>query len=86
MKETSKRSILRWVHIVLGIPIIGYIYSPFEQIPNYAPVTRYIFVPIIVLSGLWMWKGHLVRRLVSKRSAQLVAAGSRIQDTVNNLK
>jgi len=86
MKETTKRSILRWIHIVLGIPIIGYIYSPFEQIPNYAPATRFVFVPILVLSGLWMWKGHLVRRLISKRSAQLVAAGSGIQETVNNLK
>ena len=33
----TKRSILRWIHIVFGIPIVGYIYSPFEEIPNYAP-------------------------------------------------
>ena len=24
-------------------------------------LTRYIFVPVMVLSGLWMWKGHVVR-------------------------
>jgi hypothetical protein len=23
----------------------------------------------MILSGLWMWKGHVVRRLISKRSA-----------------
>jgi hypothetical protein len=23
----------------------------------------------MILSGLWMWKGHIVRRLLSKRSA-----------------
>jgi thiosulfate reductase cytochrome b subunit len=63
------RSIIRWIHLVLAIPILGYIYSPFEQIPNYAPATRFIFVPILLLSGLWMWKGHVVRRLISKRSA-----------------
>jgi hypothetical protein len=56
MKEATKRSIFRWIHIVFAIPIIGYIYSPFEQIPNYAPATRYVYVPILVLSGLWMWK------------------------------
>jgi thiosulfate reductase cytochrome b subunit len=66
MKDATKRSILRWIHLVLSIPIIGYIYSPFDQIPHYAPATRYVFVPIIVLSGLWMWKGHVVRRFVSK--------------------
>ena len=58
MKEASKRSILRWVHIVFGIvPILGYIYSPFDQIPKYAPVARYVFVPILLLSGYWMYLG-----------------------------
>jgi hypothetical protein len=68
MKEVTKRSIFRWIHIVFAIPIAGYIYSPFDQIPNYAPITRFFFVPVLVLSGLWMWKGHVLRRLVSKRS------------------
>lgn len=69
MKESTKRAIVRWIHIVISIPIIGYIYSPFEEIPNYAPAVRYVFLPVMVLSGFWMWKGHLVRRLFSKRSA-----------------
>lgn len=62
----NQRLIFRWIHIVFSIPIIGYIYSPFRVIPQYAPATRYVFVPIMVVTGLWMWKGHLVRRLVSK--------------------
>ena len=66
MKETTKRSINRWIHIVFGIPIAGYVYSPFKELPNYAPVVRYVALPVIVLSGLWMWKGAAVRRLVSK--------------------
>jgi uncharacterized membrane protein len=36
MSNATVRLITRWIHIVLGIPIIGYIYSPFDQIPNYA--------------------------------------------------
>jgi hypothetical protein len=78
MSNATKRSIVRWIHIVLGIPIIGYIYSPFDQIPNYAPATRLIFVPVLVLSGLWMWKGHVVRRLFSKGSPQPDAAQKRL--------
>ena len=62
------RLIFRWIHIVFSIPILGYIYSPFDQVHYYAPMTRYVFVPVIVLSGLWMWKGHVVRRLISKRA------------------
>ena len=54
MKDATKRSIVRWIHIVFAIPILGYVYSPFEKIPNYAPPTRFVFVPVMVLSGLWM--------------------------------
>jgi hypothetical protein len=63
MNQSLKRTIFRWIHIVFGIPIIGYIYSPFDQIPNYAPLVRFVFFPVLALSGLWMWKGHLLRRL-----------------------
>jgi hypothetical protein len=66
--NTTQRSIFRWIHLVFSIPIIGYVYSPFEEIPNYAPVVRFAAVPVIVLTGLWMWQGHLLRRLLSKRS------------------
>jgi len=69
VNRSLTRTIFRWIHIVFSIPILGYIYSPFDKLPSYAPQTRYIFVPVIVLSGLWMWKGHVVRRLLSKRSA-----------------
>jgi hypothetical protein len=66
MNDAVQRSIFRWIHIVFSIPIIGYVYSPFEELPDYAPVVRYIALPIIALSGLWMWKGHAVQRLVAK--------------------
>jgi thiosulfate reductase cytochrome b subunit len=67
--NAAQRGIMRWIHIVCAIPIAGYIYSPFDAIPNYAPAVRFIFLPIMVLSGLWMWKGHLVRRLVARKPA-----------------
>jgi len=69
MNQGTQRSILRWIHLVFSIPIIGYADSPFEELPNYALVVRFVAVPVIVLTGLWMWKGHLLRRLISKRSA-----------------
>ena len=68
MHRPRSRTILRWIHLLFAIPILGYIYSPFEKIPDYAPAVRFVFVPVIVLSGLWMWKGHVIQRLVSKKS------------------
>ena len=69
MNDSTKRSILRWIHLVFAIPIAGYVYSPFEELPNYAPVVRFVAIPVLVVTGLWMWKGHVVRRLFSKKSA-----------------
>lgn len=77
MKDATKRSVLRWIHIVFSIPIIGYVYSPFQELPNYAPVVRFISIPILALTGFWMWKGPAVRRFLSKRLAPEAAAGNR---------
>jgi hypothetical protein len=66
----NARTIARWIHIIVAIPIYGYLYSPFEKLPQYAFPARYIFFPLMVLTGLWMWKGHVVRRLVSRRPAR----------------
>jgi len=70
MKEATKRSIFRWIHILFGIPILGYIYDSPTDTPNYAWAIRYVFLPVLLISGLWMWKGHVLRRLISKRQAR----------------
>jgi hypothetical protein len=66
MNQAVVRMIFRWIHIVFGIPIIGYIYDSPADTPHYAFTIRYVFLPVLLLSGLWMWKGHVVRRLIRK--------------------
>jgi hypothetical protein len=68
MKASTERKILRWLHIVIGIPVIGYVYGPVSTIPEAVVAVRYIFFPILILSGLWLWKGHLVKNLFRKKS------------------
>ena len=53
MSSGIPRWIFRLIHIILAIPIYGYIYSAFEKLPLYAPPTRYVFFPLMVLTGLW---------------------------------
>ena len=48
INNATKRASLRWIHLFFAIPIIGYIYSPFAELPNYAPVVRYISFPVIL--------------------------------------
>ena len=38
INNATKRAILRWIYLIFAIPIIGYIYSPFAELPNYAPL------------------------------------------------
>ena len=76
MSNVTKRWIPRLIHLIFSIPIVGYVYSPFEELPNYAPVVRYGSIPVLAATGLWMWKGHVVRRLISKRSLQQGAANN----------
>jgi hypothetical protein len=57
ISNATKRSILRWIHLAVAIPILGYIYSPFAELPNYAAVTRFVFAPIMILAGYWMYAG-----------------------------
>ena len=57
MKATTKRAILRWMHLIVTIPILGYIYEPITEVGQYADGVRYLFVPIMILSGYWMFAG-----------------------------
>jgi thiosulfate reductase cytochrome b subunit len=68
MKASTERQILRWVHIVLSIPIIGYIYGPVASIPTAVITVRWVLFPIVVLSGFWMWKGYWIKKTVTNLS------------------
>lgn len=67
MSNATQRTVCRWIHIVFGFPVLGYIYSPFDALPDFAWMVRMIFLPVLVLSGLWMWKGPLVTRMLSRK-------------------
>ena len=67
MNQGTKRSILRSIHIIFALPLLGYIYGPPAETVPYLPYLRFGYVPIIVLSGLLMWKGDALRRLFTKK-------------------
>jgi thiosulfate reductase cytochrome b subunit len=57
ISDAAKRSILRVTHLIVSIPILGYIYSPPAQAQQYASAARFVFVPVLILSGFWMYAG-----------------------------
>jgi hypothetical protein len=67
MNQGTKRSILRSIHIIFALPLLGYIYGPPAETVQYLPYFRFGYVPVIVLSGLLMWTGDAMRRLFTKK-------------------
>lgn len=56
MTPKNIRITIRWLHIVLGLVIMCYIYSPFHEHIVFQRFVKFIVVPVIVFSGLWIWK------------------------------
>jgi len=59
ISNATKRTILRCIHLILSIPILGYIYGEPSEVQQYAAAVRFVFVPVIILSGFWMYAGVL---------------------------
>ena len=59
MSSSTKRAILRSLHLISSIPILGYIYGEPSEVQQYAGAVRFAFVPVIILSGFWMYAGVL---------------------------
>jgi hypothetical protein len=66
----TERSLIRMLHLVLSIPIIGFIYGPVAHIPPAADFTRFIAVPLVAASGIWLWQKPRFLRWARQRSAQ----------------
>jgi hypothetical protein len=66
----TERSLIRMLHLVLSIPIIGFIYGPVAHIPPAADFTRFIAVPLVAASGIWLWQKPRFLRWARQRSSR----------------
>ena len=66
MNDATQRTVVRWIHIGFALPILGYIYGPPAEVQPYAPWFRFVYVPVTLLAGLWLWKGPALRRWFAK--------------------
>lgn len=71
MKASTERKMIRWMHILFSIPIVGYIYGPVAQIPVGAMIVKLGIFPLLILSGLWMWKGNIVKRWYKRQEYKI---------------
>lgn len=73
-----ERDFIRTLHLLLSIPILGYLYGPVESIPQAAWFVRWIAMPLVIVSGFWLWlKPRVVRRIQSWRKSGTLQNSSR---------
>jgi hypothetical protein len=62
MTARQERVFFRTLHMVLSIPILGYIYGPVAHIPQATWFTRWVAMPLVISSGLWLWLKPRIQR------------------------
>jgi hypothetical protein len=82
MTAWRERDILRFLHLALSIPIVGYLYGPVERIPQAAFFARWIAMPAIILSGFWMWLKPRLAKQIAKRRLRRMENGRTVQSAL----
>lgn len=70
MSAAAERKLIRWIHIICSIPLLGYVYGPVASMHYAAMAVRFVFLPVIVLSGLWLWKGMVVKKWLRPKAGK----------------
>lgn len=54
--EGKIRVIIRWIHIISGLIIMCYVYSPFHKIIAFQLLIKFVILPVVIFTGIWIWK------------------------------
>jgi len=59
----KQRKIIRIVHL-LGAAAIGtYVYSPYNNLEWFTWLMQLLIIPMLTLTGLWLWKPKWFRKV-----------------------
>ena len=61
------RDLQRIVHLVSGLLVGAYIYTPLADVPAFSALVQIVVVPVLVLAGMAMWQMARLRRLGTRR-------------------
>ena len=62
----QQRTILRYSHLLAGMLNVFFIYTPLGDVWAFQLLVRIILVPVIIITGVWMWQQAKVRKLVTQ--------------------
>jgi hypothetical protein len=70
VNQARVRTILRWGHIAEGMFLVAYVYSGSQPNAVLTNIARFVVVPLIVLSGLWLWQQGRIARWMRRAPSQ----------------
>ena len=65
-RNKTMRTVLRWVHLVVGWLIGVFVYTPAREDETFVLLMQVVFVPVVVLTGVWIWQQARIRRLYGR--------------------
>lgn len=68
MKTAQLRTLTRWIHLIGAAAIGTYVYAPWHNVAWFTLLMQLLIIPSLTLTGLLLWKGHLLRRKTVTRS------------------
>ena len=65
------RNVMRWIHVIGSAAIGTFVYSPWRNEPVFLGLIQILVIPILSLTGLWMWQGHRLKKLFASSQQKL---------------
>lgn len=62
----TARTATRWTHLLVGWLIGVFVYTPARENETFVLLMQVVFVPAVVLTGLYMWQQARIRRLYGR--------------------
>ena len=62
----QQRTVLRYSHLLVGMLNAFFIYTPLSDVRAFELLVQIILVPVIIITGVWMWQQARVRKLLIK--------------------
>ncbi len=66
MNDRAMRSWLRWTHVVIGLMLAVYLYTPLHADRLATDVARFLLVPFLMVTGAAMWQQLSVAKFSDK--------------------
>jgi len=63
-----RRDLQRALHVVVGVAVLAQVYGAGAIGPVGTLIVQCLVAPVLVLSGLALWKGHRIRRMWQDRA------------------